>query len=99
MIHVHLSLPTLPGRRDELLGALEKLELAAAADDAYLLEVEVNASLDDPDRVLVVSGWPSAEHYERWQRDHGWKSILEPIEPLLAAEPEVHVYRLADSIR
>jgi quinol monooxygenase YgiN len=99
MIHVHLSLPALPGRREELLAALEQQELAAAADDAYLLEVEVNASLDDPDRVLVVSGWPSAEHYERWQRDHGWDSILRPLEPLLASAPEVHAYRLADSIR
>jgi quinol monooxygenase YgiN len=99
MIHVHLSLPALPGRRDQLLEALERLELAAAADDAHLLEVEVNASLDDPDRVLVVSGWPSAEHYERWQRDHGWEPILETLESLLAAAPEVHVYRLADSIR
>jgi len=99
MIHVHLKLQALPGRRDELLDVLVELELAAAADDAYLLDVEVDVSVEDPDRILIVSAWPSREHYERWQRDHGWSSILEPLTPILTGEAEVHVYRLADSIR
>src|SRR5262245_25063006 len=99
MIHVHLSLRALPGRRNELLAALDAIDLAAAADDSYLLELEVEASRDDPDGVVVVSGWASERHYQRWKHDPGWCSILQPVEPLLAAEPEVHVYRLTDAIR
>jgi quinol monooxygenase YgiN len=99
MIEVHLNLQASPGRRDELLAMLDRLELAAAADDAYLLDVEVDVSVDDPEKVLVVSAWPSLEHYERWQHDRGWAFVVEPLTPLLAAEPEVHAYRLADSIR
>ena len=49
--------------------------------------------------LLVVTGWPSPEHYQRWEQEIGWKQILDAIDPLLAAEPEAHVYRLVDSIR
>ena len=99
MTDVHLILRALPGRRSDLLNALEGLELRAAADDAYLVDVDVSAALDDPDVVLVVSSWPSPEHYERWQADHGWPTIVSPLRQLLASEPELHVYRLVDSIR
>jgi len=99
MTHVHLGLQALPGRRDDLLAVLDELELAAPADDAYLLELAVDVSVDDPDSLLVVSAWPSCEHYERWQVERGWRSIVEPLELLLAGEPEIHAYRLAESIR
>jgi quinol monooxygenase YgiN len=99
MMHVHLSLRALPERLNELLAALDAIDLAAAADDSYLLELEVEASRDDPDGVVIVSGWSSARHYQRWEHDPGWCSVLQQVEPLLAAKPEVHVYRLAGSTR
>jgi quinol monooxygenase YgiN len=98
MTHAHLTLLAKPDRRDELLAALDRLGLAAAADDADLIEVELHVPLDDQDRVLVVSSWPSSEHYARWRRGPGWKRIYSAIEPLLAQEPEAHLYRLIDSI-
>ena len=99
MTRVHLHLVARSGQRDKLVAALDRLELAAAADDAFLIDVELHVPLDDPDRVLVVTAWPSPEHYRRWEQDIGWKQIQDEIEPLLAEEPEVHVYRLVDSIR
>ena len=99
MTNVHLILRAAPGRRDDVLAALDGLELQAAADDAYLFDVDVSASVDDADEVLVVCAWPTPEHYERWQADNGWPSLVDPLRPLLASEPEVHVYRLVDSIR
>jgi quinol monooxygenase YgiN len=99
MTRVHLHLAARPEQRDKLLAALDRLELAAAADDAFLIDVELHVPLDDPDRVLIVSMWPSPEHYRRWEQDLGWKRIRDEIGPLLAEEPEVHVYRLVDSIR
>jgi quinol monooxygenase YgiN len=99
MTRVHLNLVARAGQRDELLAALDQLELAAAADDAFLIEVELHVPLDDPDSVLVVTMWPSPEHYRRWEQDAGWRQIQDAIEPLLAREPEVHVYKLVDSIR
>jgi quinol monooxygenase YgiN len=98
MTRVHLNLTARPHRRDDLLAALDRLELAAAADDAYLLDVEIHVPLDDPDGVLVVTRWPSAEHYARWRHNSGWKRIHDAVEPLLAQEPEDHVFRLVDSI-
>jgi quinol monooxygenase YgiN len=99
MTRVHLHLVARSEQRDKLVAALDRLELAAAADDAFLIDVELHVPLDDPNRVLVVSMWPSPEHYRRWQQDIGWKQIQDAIGPLLAEEPEVHVYRLVDSIR
>jgi quinol monooxygenase YgiN len=98
MTRVHLNLVARPGRRDDLLAALDRLELAAAADDAFLIDVELHVPLDDPDRVLVVSAWPSPEHYARWQQTPAWQRIDDAIAPLLAQDPETHVYRLVDSI-
>ena len=98
MTRVHLNLIARPGKRDELLGALDRLELAAAVDDAFLIDVELQLPLDDPDSVLVISSWPSPEHYARWESGIGWKTISNAIGPLLAREPEAHVYRLVDSI-
>ena len=98
MILVHFNLVARPGRRDELLVALDRLELAAAADDAFLIEVELHVPLDNPDRVLIVSTWPSPEHYTRWRQGAAWERIYDAIESLLAEEPDVHVYRLVDSI-
>ena len=99
MTRVHLHVLARSGQRDRLVAALDRLELAAAADDAFLIDVELHVALDDPDRVLVVTRWPSPEHYRRWEQDIGWQQILDEIEPLLAAEPEAHVYRVVDSIR
>ena len=99
MTRVHLHLVARPEQRDELIAALDRLELAAAADDAFLIDVALHVPLDDPDRVLVVSTWPSPEHYRRWEVDVGWKQIQDEIDPLLAEQPEVHVYRLVDAIR
>lgn len=97
MIRAHVNLRARPDKRDQLLQVLDQVTLAAA-DDAFLIEIELHVSLDDPDRVLVVTAWPSPEHYERWGEGPGWPRILEAIEPLLAEEPETHVYRLVDSI-
>ena len=98
MTRVHFNLVARPEQRDELLAALDRLELAAAADDAFLIEVELHIPLDNPDRVLIVSTWPSPEHYTRWRQGAGWDRIYDAIEPLLAEEPDVHVYRLVDAI-
>jgi quinol monooxygenase YgiN len=98
MVREQLSLFARPGCRDELVATLDRVEVAATADDVDRGTVELHVPVDDPDRVLVVSMWPSAEHYERWLLGRAWETIYEAIEPLLAEEPETHVYRLVDSI-
>jgi quinol monooxygenase YgiN len=98
MTRTHLTLRAKPGRRDELLATLDRLELAVATGDRDLLEVEVHVPVDDPDGVLVVSTWPSPEHYERWRSGPGWERILQALDGLVAQPPETSVYRLVDAI-
>jgi quinol monooxygenase YgiN len=81
-----------------LLDALDRVGLAVASCDSDLIGVEVSVPLDDPDSVLVVTTWPSSRHYERWLAGAGWARIRIAIEPLLAADPEWHVYRLVDAV-
>jgi quinol monooxygenase YgiN len=98
MTRSQLTARAQPGRREELLGALDRFGLAAASGDPDLIGVEVSVPLDDPDSVLVVMTWPSSRHHERWLAGSGWTRIRTAIEPLLAADPEWHVYRLVDAV-
>ena len=84
--------------REELLAALDGAGLAAASCDSDLIGVEVSVPLDDCDSALLVTTWPSALHYERWLAGSGWAGVRAAIEPLLADDPEWHVYRLVDAV-
>ena len=98
MVRAHLNLRAVPGRRDELLRALDTVELGVAARSSDLIEVEVFVPIDNPDRVLVVSSWPSAEHFERWRTGPESGRLEAALEGLLAGKPETHVYRLVDAL-
>jgi quinol monooxygenase YgiN len=98
MTRSHLHLRAWPGRRDELLRDLDRLELLVVmSDQPGLLRVEALVAEDDPDQVLVDASWSSQELFERWQSSDMRENVLSSLGGLLAAEPEERTYRLADT--
>jgi heme-degrading monooxygenase HmoA len=94
-----LFLRAKPGHGGELLRTLERLGvLAVAGDQPGFLDVEVAASVDDEDDVVIVGSWASTEHYERWRSGPLPGQLLPHIEGLLAAEPVSRVYHVVESV-
>jgi quinol monooxygenase YgiN len=99
MTRGHLYLRAKPGRRDELLRALDELAvLAAKRRQPGFLGAEILLPFEDDERLLVWSSWASREHYERWLGDPASQEMLRAIRRLLAEEPVWRVYQVVDTI-
>ena len=98
MTRSHLCLRAKPGRRDELLRVLNRVEVrTAASEQPGFLAAEIQLPFEDPDRVLVWSSWASREHYERWRSSVGCEELLQELNGLVAEEPESRVYHVVDA--
>ena len=90
----------LPGRRDELMRVLDRLELLTAArQQPGFLAAEIQTPVSDDSHVLVWSSWASPEHHERWLASSIYAQMLRETELLCAGEPEVRVYRVVDAVQ
>ena len=99
MTRGHLYLRAKPGKRDELLRALDRLAvLAAKRGQPGFLAAEIQLPLEDDERLLVSSSWASREHYERWLGSPAGQEMLREIRRLLAEEPVWRVYQVVDAI-
>ena len=99
MIRSLLFLHALPGRGSELLRILERLGvLAMASEQPGFLGVEVAASLDDEDDIVIVGFWASRAHYERWRAGPVPGTLLEQIEALLRTEPVTRDYHIVEAV-
>jgi len=99
MTRGHLYLRAKPGKRDELLRALDRLAvLAAKRGQPGFLAAEIQLPFEDDERLLVSSSWASREHYERWLRSPAGQEMLREIRRLLAEEPVWRVYQVVDAI-
>ena len=86
------------GAGEELRHEVDRLEvLLATREQPGLLGLELLVSEDDPDELLVAASWSSTEHYERWRSSAVRETLLRELDDLLAAEPEVRVYRVVDA--
>jgi quinol monooxygenase YgiN len=96
----HLYIHARPGRRDELMRALDRLELLTATrHQPGFLAAEIQAPVGDESHVLVWSSWASPEHHERWLASPDYAQMLRETEELRAGEPEVRVYRVVDALQ
>jgi len=94
-----LFLHARPGQGRELLRILEEIGLLAVANDQHgFLDVEIAASVEDEDDVVIVSSWASPELYERWLAGPVPARFLQELEGLLTAEPVSRVYRTVESV-
>jgi quinol monooxygenase YgiN len=99
MTRGHLYLRAKPGRRDELLRALDELAvLAATQRQPGFLGAEIQFPFEDDERLLLWSSWASREHYERWVGGPTGQEMLRAIRRLLAEEPVWRVYQVVDTI-
>jgi quinol monooxygenase YgiN len=99
MTRSQLYLQAKPGKREELLQELDRLEVfVAVREQAGFLSAEVLLAEDDPDAVLVVGSWSSAEHFERWRESPAREKMLLGLRPLVVKEPEARVYHVVDAI-
>ncbi len=94
-----LFLRARPGRGADLLLMLERLGvLAVASEQPGFLGVEVAASVDDPDDIVIIGSWASVEHYERWRRGAVSGPVAEQIEGLATGVPEGRVYHVVEAV-
>lgn len=100
MTRSYIYLHAKTGRRDELLNALDRVEvLAAAREQTGFLAAEVQVPFDDQDHLLVCSSWASREHYERWLASPACEDMFREITELVAKEPELRVYHVVDAVQ
>lgn len=99
MTRSQLFLTAKPGKRDELLEELDRLEVfVAVREQPGFLSGAVFVPDDDTDRVVVEGSWSSPEHFERWRESPTRNEMLRGLRHLLAEEPEAKVYHLVDAI-
>ena len=95
-----LFLQAKPGAGAELLRVLERLGVLAVADEQPgFIGIEVAASVDDADELLIVESWSSQELYERWREGPVAADWLRQIESLLTQPPSGRVYRIVEAVR
>ena len=54
---------------------------------------------DDEDDVLLSTAWASREHYERWLTGSARADILGGLSGLVAEEPTIRLYHVADAVQ
>ena len=100
MTRSYIYLHAKTGRRDELVNALDRLEvLTAAREQPGFLAAEVQVPFDDHDHLLVCSSWASREHYERWLAGPACEEMFREIAELVAKEPALRVYHVVDAVQ
>ena len=99
MTRSQLTLTAKPGKLDELLESLDRLEVfVALREQPGFLAMAVLVPDEDADRVLVEGSWASPEHFERWRETPVRNEMLRGVRHLLTGEPDVTVYHVVDSI-
>lgn len=94
-----MHLRTKPGRHEDLARLFEALGvLVVTGDQPNLIAAELTVSTEDENEHLLITEWPSVEHYERWVGGRLADDLLGRAEPLLAAKPETRLYRVIESI-
>jgi quinol monooxygenase YgiN len=84
-INVIVELPAKPGRRDELQRLLEELVADPGSTQAGFLGSTRYAVVDDPDLLVEIADWESAEARQAHMQEAAATGAYAPIVELLAA--------------
>ncbi len=90
-INVIIELQAKPGLRDELKGALENLIAAQGPGQDGFLGSTRYGVLDDPDVLVEIADWESAEAREAHMREAAATGAYAPLLELLAVPFRVTV--------
>jgi quinol monooxygenase YgiN len=90
-VKVIVELQAKPGRRDELKGVLENLIAAQGPGQDGFLGSARYGVLDDPDVLVEIADWESAEAREAHMRQAAATGVYAPLLDLLAVPFRVTV--------
>lgn len=100
MTRSYVYIRARPGRRDELIRALDRIEvLTAARKQPGFLAAEIQVRSGDDDNLLLWSSWASPEHHERWLANSAYVQLLRETADLRVDAPEVRVYQVVDAVQ
>jgi quinol monooxygenase YgiN len=88
----------ISGRRDELMGVLERFERWAAGEPGCRRYVFA-AALADPSRVVLFSEWESQEALDAHYRSEAFTEFQLSLDGLLARPSELTVYSVESAVR
>jgi quinol monooxygenase YgiN len=87
-----------PGRRDELVGLFDRLDiLEKASRQEGFVSSEVHVPADGEDLVMVTATWATAEAYQGWLDNPVREEMRPELEKLAEGEPESRVYEIVKS--
>lgn len=92
-IRVIVELKAWPGRRDELTSLMERLVATQGAGQSGFLGSTRYEVLDDPDAVVEIADWESAEARTKHMEEASVTGAYAPLTELLAAPFRVTVIR------
>ena len=89
----------LPGRRDEFVKGMQRLEvLQRASYQTGFRGGQLHVRTDGSDEAIVVADWDSPEAYQGWLDNPIRADMQAELGPLLAADPEPRVYELVEKV-
>jgi quinol monooxygenase YgiN len=89
---------SINGRRDELVGLLERFE-RWARDEPGCRRYTVAATLADPGRFVLVSEWENGEALDSHYRSEAFANFQFGLDQLLARPSELTVYAAEGAVR
>jgi quinol monooxygenase YgiN len=88
-----VELQSKPGRRGELVAALDRIVAEHGPGQAGFLGSRRYEVVGDPDRILEIADWESAEAREAHLREAAAAGVFAPLADLLAAPFRATVVR------
>jgi len=79
------------GKESEFTRLWRELRTRAISVEGYI-SGETLRSVDDPNHVLVISTWQSADHWKKWEQNPRRLIIDTEIQTLLEETPSISVY-------
>jgi heme-degrading monooxygenase HmoA len=89
----------LPGRSDEFVAGMKRLEvLKRASAQPGFRRSQMHVPVDGSDEVLVTADWDSPQAYQGWLDNPVRGEIQAELGPLLAADPVPRVYEIVEDV-
>eukprot|EP01022_Parablepharisma_sp_SALTPOND_P019536 TRINITY_DN33549_c0_g1_i1.p1 TRINITY_DN33549_c0_g1~~TRINITY_DN33549_c0_g1_i1.p1 ORF type:complete len:1133 (+),score=201.44 TRINITY_DN33549_c0_g1_i1:920-4318(+) len=95
-VKVLISRKLRPGALGETLTVLGELRAKAVGSSGYITG-ETLRGRDDPDKLVVISTWESAQAWDAWQQDQARQDAENRLQPLLAEPTQVEVFDFGGS--
>src|SRR5215831_14967929 len=89
----------LPGRRDDFVAGMKRLDvLRRASRQPGFRGSQLHVSVGDPDEALVTADWDSPDAYQGWLDNPVRAEIQAELGPLLAVDPVGRMYEVVEDV-